>query len=196
MKLISLKNALLHFMILSTALFFLAACGKTKPVDTEKLSTQENKARIDDNSKEKDAQFMVDVAALNLEIAKLSLLAQQKGVMADVKDLAVVEESMHDRAMKDLVALANKKVMNIPTTSTNDAMEAYDKLNGMSGSEFDKAFCKRMIDLHQDMIDKCEKASKDATDHDIKDWARGMVPGLQQHLDQAKACEKKMDGMI
>src|SRR4030095_9579502 len=195
MKLVSLKNALLHFMMLSTAIFYLTACGETKPVDTKKLSDQENKARIDDHSKEKDAQFMVDAAAMNLEVTQLSLLAQQKGAMADVKDLAIVEESVHDRAMKDLVALANKKVMNIPTTSTIDAQEAYEKLNGMSGTEFDKAFCKRMIELHQDMINKFEKASKEASDNDIKDWDRGLVPGLQQHLDQAKACQKKLDDL-
>jgi len=195
MKIVSLKNALMHFMILSTALFYLSACGETKPVDTKKLSNQENDARIDEHSKEKDAQFMVDAAAMNLEVTQLSLLAQQKGAMADVKDLAIIEESVHDRAMKDLVALANKKVMNIPTTSTNEAQEAYDKMNGMSGTEFDKEFCKRMIDLHQDMISKFEKASKDATDNDIKDWARGMIPGLQQHLEQAKACQTKLNDL-
>lgn len=196
MKIVSLKNALLHFMILSTALFYLAACGETKPVDTKKLSDQENKARIDEHSKEKDAQFMVDAAAMNLEVVKLSLLAQQKGVMVDVKDLAIVEESVHSRAMEDMTALASKKVMNIPTTSTYEAQEAFDKLNGMSGSEFDKEFCKRMIDIHEDMISKFEKASKDASDNDIKDWARGMIPGLQQHLEQAKACQKKLDVML
>ena len=195
MKLVSLKNALLHFTILSTALFYLSACGETKPVDTKKLSNQENDARIDEHSKEKDAQFMVDAAAMNLEVIKLSLLAQQKGTMVDVKDLAIIDESVHNRAMEDMTALANKKVMNIPTTSTNEAQEAYDKMNEMSGTQFDKEFCKRMIDLHQDMISKFEKASKEATDNDIKNWARGMIPGLQQHLEQAKACQKKLDDL-
>jgi putative membrane protein len=51
---------------------------------------------------------------------------------------------------------------------------------------------KMMVDGHQDVIDQFEKASKDVTDPEIKNFATTKLPTLKAHLDSAKAIQKAL----
>ena len=77
-----------------------------------------------------------------------------------------------------------------PTAPTDNAMDAYKKLNEKSGADFDKAFCKLMVDGHTAAVTIFEKASNESKDIDIKVWATESLLTLRTHLDNSINCQK------
>lgn len=194
MKSIStVKEVLLQTSIVM--IFFLVASCNDRPrqEDTKEIAEERNEEMIDNNKKEKDAQFLVEAAEINLEEIQLGQLAQQKGQSAEVKELGRKMEEAHTKSLNELKALANSKIISIPTSPTNDAQDAYNKLNEKSGKDFDKEFADKMVSGHKDAIDKFEKASRDSTDPDIRNWAMASLPELRNHLAMAEECKQKVD---
>jgi putative membrane protein len=143
----------------------------------------------------KDAEFLIKVAEIDLKEIQLGQLVQQKATMTHVKDLGKMMQDDHSKALNDLTALALKKSITIPTTLDSNAQGDYNKLNNLSGSDFDKKYCDMMINGHKDAIALFEKESTDASDADIRQMVTMMLPALQKHLDHAVACRKECGKM-
>ena len=189
---IVLKKALLPVTFVATVLV-LASCGyNQKPNDTKVVAEEQNDEKFDNNKMEKDAQFLVNAAEINLEEIQLGQLAQQKGGTAQVKELGKMMEDAHTKSLNDLTALAQSKMITIPTSSTDNAKEAYNDLNEKSGNDFDKAYADLMVSEHKDVIEVFEEASTDSNDADIKNWATVSLPGLRAHLDHSVECQNSM----
>jgi putative membrane protein len=97
--------------------------------------------------------------------------------------------------LTDLTALAQTKNISLPTSQTENGIEAYKKLNNKSGNYFGKEYSSMMVTEHKKAIDLFEKASTDCTDPDIKAWAAATLPTLRIHLDQAMICQKECEKM-
>jgi putative membrane protein len=187
-----IKKALLSVTFVATVLAF-ASCGyNQKPKDTKVVAEQQNDDRFDNNKQEKDAQFLVNAAEINLEQIQLGKMAQQKGGTAQVKELGKMMEDAHTKSQNDLTALAQSKMITIPTSSTNNAKDAYNDLNEKSGNDFDKAYVNMMVNSHKDAIDTFEDASTDSNDIDIKNWATVSLSGLRTHLDHSVALQNNL----
>lgn len=190
-----IKEALLQVTFVTT-IFLIASCGYSqKTKDTKVVAEEQNEAKFDNNKQEKDAQFLVNAAEINLEEIQLGQLAQQKGGTMHVKELGKMMEDAHTKSLNDLRALATSKMITIPTSPTENAQEAYKKLNEKSGNDFDKAYADMMVSEHKDAIAAFEKASTDGNDSDIKNWATVSLPNLRTHLDQSIDCQEKCDKM-
>ena len=175
------------FLLLS-----LSSCNNTSTKDTKEVAEEHNDAKFA-NSKEDDANFLVDAAEINLEDVQLGNLAQNRGTTARVKELGKTIETDHTKAMDDLKALAAKKQITIPTTLTDDGIKENKKLMDTKGSDFDKDYVDKMVSGHKDAISKFEKASTDANDPDIRSWAASMLPGLRQHLDDFVTYQNQLE---
>jgi len=172
--------------------FGFVSCNNTpKTPDTKETAEEHNEAKFDEKKSEKDAQFLVESAEINLEEMQLGKLAQSRSKNADVIALGKMMENEHANAMNDLKDLAAKKQISIPTSITQDGQDAFDKLNEKTGKDFDKSYCEMMVKGHKKAIDKFESASKDVEDADIRAWATNMLPALRTHLDHAITCEEK-----
>ncbi len=185
-------------VFLTGVLFSVSSCGgyDQKPEDTKEVAEDQNDAKFNTAQKEKDAQFLVNAAEINLEEIMLGQLAQQKGSMKDVKELGKMMEDAHNKSLKDLTGLAGKKSVTLPVSSTDNAQQAYKKLNDESGHNFDKAYCDLMVNGHKDAVAAFEKKSTDeAVDADIRQWATSMLPTLRAHLDHSMVCQKKCEDM-
>ena len=193
-----LKARVLELTFASASLILvlttLPSCNNSKPEDTKEVAEEHNDAKFD-NAKEDDAKFLVSAAEINLEEINLGQLAQNNSMNADVKSLGKMMETEHTKALSDLQALAAKKQITIPTALTDDGMSASKKLMEMKASKFDKEYCDMMVNGHKDAISKFEKASTDATDADIRNWASSMLPALRTHLDHSLTCQSKCDKM-
>lgn len=187
---ITLTWAAVLFMALSVA-----CNNQPKHEDSKEAAEDKNEAVMEDRKDEKDAQFLVNAAEINLKEISLGQLAQSKSSMKDVQDLGKMMETEHSQTMSDLKALADKKSITIPTTMTEDAQKDYDKMNEKTGHDFDKDYCEAMVKGHKDAIDMFEKASMDAKDADIRAWAASVLPALHKHLEHATACEEKCKKM-
>jgi len=69
------------------------------------------------------------------------------------------------------------------------------KLSDKTGNDFDKEYADMMVKGHKNAIKKFEKASSNATDADIKNWAGSMLPTLRMHLDHSSAVLDKCSQM-
>ena len=166
-----------------------------KADDASKAAAVENDAKFDNKKQENDAQFLVDATGINLEEIQLGKLAQQKGSIADVKELGKMMEEAHTQSLKEVTALAKTKQVTIPDSPTAKAQEAYATLNAKSGTDFDKAYCDRLVEGHKKAIAIFEKETADSRDGEIKEWSTAMLPDLRKHLDHVFACRKKIEKM-
>jgi putative membrane protein len=191
------KNAkwLSYAAFAGMSMFFIASCDNGNPDDTKEMAEDENDARFDERKSEKDAEFLVDAAEINLEEIKLGELAQQKGTTNDVKELGKMMVQSHTNALKDLKNLAANKSVALPGSLTEDGQEAYDKLNEKSGADFNKDYCDMMVKGHKNAIERFEWASSKATDSEIRNWASAMLPTLNEHLEHSNECLEKCKAM-
>jgi putative membrane protein len=174
--------------------FSLTSCKNDKPVDTEEAAEESNEAKFDDvdDSKEKDSEFLVDAAELDLQEIQLGKLAQQRATSADVKAHGKMMEDEHTIAANALKVLAEAKGITIPTSVTEDGMDAYNKLNDKKGADFDEAYIDDMVKGHKDGISKFESNIERTTDPEIKAWATKTLGTLKMHLDHTTAIQDKM----
>jgi len=186
----SLKATLLIAAIIGTS-----SCMSNKPEDTKEVAEEKNEQKFDNNNNEKDAQFLVNAAEINQEEISLGQLAQQKGGFSHVKELGKMMEEEHTKSLADLTALAQTKNISLPTSQTENGIDAYKKLNNKSGNAFGKEYSSMMVKGHKKAIELFEKASTDCTDPDIKAWATETLPTLRTHLDHALMCQKECDKM-
>jgi putative membrane protein len=193
---IHLKRTALSVAFITAGIIGLSACNNDeKLTDTKEVAEEANEVKFDNTNTEKDAKFLVNAAEINLEEIKLGQLAQQKGTMADVKELGKMMEQAYTKAMAETDTLAKKMLITIPASPTENALEAYKKLNNKSGTDFDKAYCGMMVSGHKDAISLFEKASTGLNNDGIKQWAVNMLPDLRTHLEHAIACQKKCEAM-
>jgi putative membrane protein len=179
-------------LMMSTAI----ACNETPKVeDSKEIAETHNEAKFENSTVEKDAQFLVNAAEINLQEIQLANLAQLKSTNADVKDLAKTIGDAHTKSMADLKGLAMTKNITIPVIATEDATKAYDNLSAKNASDFNKEFCDMMVAGHKDAIAVFEKASNESMDVDIKNWATTMLTELRMHADKAIICQTKINAI-
>ena len=99
-------------------------------------------------------------------------------------------EEDHRKSLNDLIKLAERKSVVIPTSPTDSILNTYrkfkDKIN------FDVAYCDRVINMHRDAIIYFDKEYIELNDADIMKWITATFPYLQTDLDHALACQKKV----
>jgi putative membrane protein len=109
--------------------------------------------------------------------------------MTYIKDMGKMMEDDHTKPQSDLIALALKKSITIPTTLDSSAQSDYQILNGLSGNDFDNKYSGMMVNGHTVAIDLFEKESTDTGDTDIRQMAIATLPTLRKHLNDALACQ-------
>jgi putative membrane protein len=160
--------------------------------DPKDVAEEHNDAKFP-KAKEKDAQFLVDAAEIDLMEIRLSELAETKASADSVKALGKTLLKDHEKSLKEIQEMASKKLITIPTEITSKGKDAYDKLTDKKDIDFDEDYCNEMIDDHKHAIKIFEKASTDCEDFEIKSWANKQLPLLRIHLDKAMNCRDKFN---
>ncbi|MBL0357913.1 MAG: DUF4142 domain-containing protein [Chitinophagaceae bacterium] len=190
----NVQTRLLPVAFFIAAILGFSACGGTqKTTDSKDVAKEQNEAKFTTSSNENDAKFVVNAAEINLEEIKLGQLAQQNGMTDDIKALGKTMTDQHTQTLSDLTALAKQKVISIPASPTDNALDAFKKLNDKSAKYFDRAYADMMVSGHKDAIALFEKASAECTDANIKAWALATLPQLRMQLDAALASQSKLD---
>lgn len=138
----------------------------------------------------KDREFIEKAAAGGMMEVEVGKMAEQKAQNPDVKSYGSMLNTDHTAANQELMALAQKKGVNLPTALPKKEQKTVDKLS--KSKHFDKDFTKDAVSDHKHDIKDFEKASKDAKDPDVKAFAAKTLPTLQKHLQQAEALEKNV----
>jgi putative membrane protein len=168
--------------------------NETKQEDPKEVAEDNNEVKFDSvDDKEDDAQFVVDIAEINLAEIELGKLAQAKGTNPEVKKFGKMIVDDHTKLASEVSALAKTKNYSLPASLTEEGKDEYNKLNEKSGADFDKKFADMMVDGHEKAIDKLQKTAEKATDQDLKLWASNNVAGLTAHLEHAKMLKESLN---
>jgi putative membrane protein len=122
----------------------------------------------------------------------LGQMAASQGTSPDVKNFGNRMVADHGKANDELKQLATNKGMSLPADTDKEHKDAADKLSKATGKDFDKQYIANMVKDHENDVKEFEKASKDAKDPDLKQWATNTLPTLQDHLKMAKAAQSAL----
>ncbi|VCU70673.1 hypothetical protein PIGHUM_02749 [Pigmentiphaga humi] len=122
-----------------------------------------------------------------------SRLALEKSANAEVKAFAQKMIDDHTRVGQQLDTLAQGKGYTAPTEPSL-VQKAKLKALGLRKDGFDKAYADEIgVSAHEDAVELFEKASANAHDTDVRQFAAGTLPHLKEHLEQAKALRQSVD---
>lgn len=134
-----------------------------------------------------DVKFVKHAAASGLAEVKVADLGVQKAENADVKAFAKMIAADHTKVNEELKALAATKGIELSAVIDPKHADTFQKLEKVSGKEFDKEFLATLVSSHKKSVSSFETASKDAKNTDVKVFAEKNLPALKAHL--AKATE-------
>jgi putative membrane protein len=139
--------------------------------------------------------FWNEAAQSGMAEVNLANLALQKSTNDEVKQLAQKVVDDHTAANNELKDLAASKKVTLPTDVSAKQKAMYDKLNGLSGDQFDMEFIKTMVKDHESAVSLFQKQADTGKDAEVKAFAAKTLPTLQGHLEMAKSLNDKMKGM-
>lgn len=136
--------------------------------------------------------FWTKAAQGGMAEVELGQLATTKAQNAEVKNFGQKMVTDHSKANTELKALAAKKAMTLPTDVNSSQKSMMEKLKGLSGAEFDKAYVDAMVEDHETDVKLFEAQAKDDSDADLKAFAAKTLPTLKSHLEMIKSIQSKM----
>ena len=154
-----------------TAVSLLTALSLTKAAD---LTSSEKK-------------FAQEAAAGNSAEVKLAQLAQQKTQDSKIKEFADRMIADHTKANDDLKTIAD---VTVPDHLTGAAKTAYDKLEKLSGTDFDRTYINDMVKDHEEVAAQYKKEQGTAKDAALKGYVDKTLPVVESHLAMAKEIQK------
>jgi putative membrane protein len=140
----------------------------------------------------KDVKFLIEAASSSRLEIELGQLAQQKGASQEVRNFGAMMVKDHTMATQELKALVASKGAMLPDTLMPKHRVLMDRVAGLQGAAFDKAYMSVMRDAHENDIDEFEDETKDARDPDVRAFATKQLPILQGHHGHAKGAKGTM----
>lgn len=120
----------------------------------------------------------------NSEVA-LGRIAQQKGASSGIRDFGRMLAEDHAKAKVEVVPVAKAHGVAATEAMAPEARAERRKLQGLSGSAFDREFARYMVEDHKKDIADFEKQAKQG-DAATKALAEKTLPVLHKHLETAE----------
>jgi len=134
-----------------------------------------------------DMEFATMAAQGGIAEVQMAQLAQQKATGKDIQKYAKQMIKDHTKANNNLMKIAAKKQMTLPTTPNAEQMQMMSQLQQASGAEFDRMYIQMAgIDSHQKMQGLFQSEISGGTDADLKSFASKTLPTVQKHLRMAQ----------
>jgi putative membrane protein len=133
-----------------------------------------------------DEHFAKEAAQGGMAEVQLGQLAKQKAQSDEVKQFGERMVQDHSKANAQLEKIAKQDNIELPTTLGHDAQKEMDRLQKLSGAEFDQQYMKHMVSDHKKDIKAFEKEAKSGKNQDLKTFASETLPTLKEHLQLAQ----------
>ncbi len=160
--------------------------------DSKERADEANDEKFEDNSMERDADWVADVVEANYGEIKFATLAKQRSSNAEVKAIADMLVQQHTKTLNELKTLAQNKSITIPVEEDDEARRKTERFADEAGKDFDKKWTKEMIDRHEESINKFERRLDNTEDAELKTFINNTLPTLRTHLDRLEACQEKL----
>ena len=133
-----------------------------------------------------DSLFIRDAVTGNSLEIRLGEIARDKGSNGAVKSFARRMVTDHMKMRDQWRELAGRNAVNTSLSLDVAAEEAANRMAGLSGLDFDRAYLSQMVSAHEADISKFQQASQSADAPDVRQLAASALPIMQQHLSQAQ----------
>ncbi len=136
-----------------------------------------------------DKSFMEKAASGGMAEVEQGKLAQQKAQAPEVKQFADRMVQDHTKANDELKQIARSSQVQLPDKMDESAQKEMDKLQKLSGAQFDQEYMKHEVSDHKKDVKEFQKEAKSAKDPDVKRFASQTAPTLGEHLKMAQDAE-------
>ncbi|MFC4145873.1 DUF4142 domain-containing protein [Micromonospora mangrovi] len=130
-----------------------------------------------------DTQYLQAVHQVNLAEIVTGNLAQQKGQNQQVKELGKQFVTDHTQLDQSVQSTASQLNVQLPSQPTADQQKVVDKLNKLSGAEFDKAWVTAELAGHVQAIQATQTEISQGSEQSVIQLAQDALPVLQAHYD-------------
>ncbi|HKG32332.1 MAG TPA: DUF4142 domain-containing protein [Gemmatimonadales bacterium] len=132
-----------------------------------------------------DMPFVREASSANLMEIRLGQLAQSKASNQAVKQFAQRMVADHNNLLNQLTSVASTSGQSFTPTMDSRHQNQIDRLQGLSGAEFDRNYMSLMIKAHQRDVNHFQTQSQSAHSNQVRTLATNSLPVLQQHLSLA-----------
>jgi putative membrane protein len=139
-----------------------------------------------------DSRFATKAAEGGMAEVELGNLAKEKASNDAVKQFGDRMVQDHTKANDELKQLASQKNINLPTTMDSKMQAEKDRLEKLSGAEFDKAYMRYMVSDHKKDVAEFQHQADRGQDSDLKAFASKTLPTLQEHLKLAQQTQSQL----
>jgi putative membrane protein len=133
----------------------------------------------------KDSEFIREVAADHLLEIRLGTIAQNKATNPAVKQFGERMVNDHNSMLQQWRALVSKSGFPFQPGLRDEQEEEVERLEKVSGTEFDRAYMTSMIQDHQNAVAKFQGKGQSANSAQVRELVNTGLPVLQQHLTLA-----------
>ena len=139
-----------------------------------------------------DKKFLAFAAQTDQNEIAVSEVAEKKATNPAVKSFAQRMVREHKQMTASMKPFAEQWGLTPPTGPDADHQKEIDKLNGMSGADFDKRYMDDMVDDHGTALDKFTSEAKDTKDTKFQ---KAVIEGkthVAAHKNMAYDLKKKL----
>jgi len=139
-----------------------------------------------------DKKFLANAAQGDKNEIALSEVAEQKATNPAVKAFAEKMVREHKEMWESMKPFAEKWGINPPVEVDSDHQKELDKLNGLSGKDFDKEYMDQMVSDHSKALSAFTDEAKDTKDAKFKAAVLKGKTRVAAHKNMAYDLKKKL----
>jgi putative membrane protein len=137
-----------------------------------------------------DADFVQQVANSDAFEVQAAEIAVQRGVRADVKDLARMLRTDHTATTQELTTLAPTINLAAPSPMVDGELATrLEALRNASGEAFDDLYLDQQVEAHENAIRTFQAYVSGAPQGALRQWAENTLPKLRTHLERTQTLE-------
>ena len=144
-----------------------------------------------------DANIIAIMDAASAAEIESSQLAEKQGTSKEIRSLAERLVRDHGKMQQELRDLAKK--LNItpsppsPDPYAEEHLELMAKLNGKTGTDFDREFIGEQIEMHEELLaDLTAKFIPSVQSPELRAHLETATPSIQAHLDLLRTAQKQI----
>jgi len=133
-----------------------------------------------------DNEFVKKAASGGMHEVLLAKIAQTKAKSEPVKSFADRMVTDHTKANENLKKAASSAGIALPEMMSEKDQKHVEHFENYKGTNFDGDYMKHMVTDHEADVALFTRASQEAKNPAIKDFAKTTLPTVQEHLKLAK----------
>ena len=152
-------------------------------------------ARAEDRKSEEkpfdDGEFVKTAASAGMHEVEISKLATTKAGDAEVKKFAQKMVDDHTKANEELKAAAKEAGLALPDKMLDKHQKHVDEFKTYKGDNFDADYLKHAVKDHEEGVALFTRATREAKNPKIKEFATKTLPVVKEHLEMAKKLQNR-----